>query len=123
MAQLHEEGFAAHSAGGCSSHYCRRCEARRGAFAARFREAYWVPTTPTAFALETIASYTSCFVLRAQWRFNACGIEKTFIDEELSVTNRIIYLSLQATAGRSEASIKIMKRHPVQSALAPASGA
>jgi hypothetical protein len=62
-------------------------------------------------------------VLRAQWRFNACGIEKTFIDEALSVTNRIIYLSLQATAGRSEASIKIMKRHPVQSALAPASGA
>ena len=31
--------------------------------------------------------------------------------------------SLQATAGRSDASIKIMKIHPLQSALAPASGA
>ena len=29
--------------------------------------------------------------------------------------------SLQATAGRSDASIKIMKTHPLQSALAPAS--
>ena len=46
--------------------------------------------TPTAFALETIASYTRCFVWRAQWRFNGCDIEKTFIDEALSVTNRII---------------------------------
>ena len=31
--------------------------------------------------------------------------------------------SLQATAGRSDASIKIMKTHPLQSALASASGA
>jgi hypothetical protein len=31
--------------------------------------------------------------------------------------------SLQATAGRSDASIKIMKTHPLKSALALASGA
>ena len=31
--------------------------------------------------------------------------------------------SLQATAGRCDASIKIMKTHPLQSALALASGA
>jgi hypothetical protein len=31
--------------------------------------------------------------------------------------------SLQATAGRSDVSLKIVKTHPLQSTLAPASGA